>query len=362
MFNLTQYGFARGTTEDMAKFQNSADAEKLIPGRVIEMQRELYKLVSEYGEVPAKLPGAFYHGAQAREDFPAVGDFVLFSYNSTGNSLISQVLPRRSKFSRADFSGHKVGYAKNIVEQIVASNFDYVFILCSLNYDFSPARIGRYLSASWQSGGFPVVVLTKADLVPDYTEQVETVQAMAHEIPVIAVSSKTTLGLMELAPFLEPGKTIVFLGSSGVGKSSLLNALAGETVMEVKGIREDDSKGRHTTTHRQLVMLNTGAMVIDTPGMRELGLWNAEEGIHLSFAGVEELIERCRFSNCTHQSELGCAVQAALEDGSLLPEQWKRYNQQKNEAAYVESKSAFLREKALRQKSIARYNRSKMQN
>ncbi|GHU08698.1 putative ribosome biogenesis GTPase RsgA [Spirochaetia bacterium] len=355
MFDLKQYGFAGET----AKSQNDADAEKLIPGRVIEAQRELYKLICDYGEVPAKLPGAFYHGAQAREDFPAVGDFVLFSYNDTGNSLISQILPRRSKFSRADFSGHKAGYAKNIVEQIVASNFDYVFILCSLNYDFNTARIGRYLSAAWQSGGFPLVVLTKADLAADYADNIEAVQAMAREVPVIAVSSKTGQGLAELAPFLEPGKTIVFLGSSGVGKSSLLNALAGETVMEVKGIREDDSKGRHTTTHRQLVMLKSGAMVIDTPGMRELGLWNAEEGIHLSFADVEQLIAGCRFSNCRHESEPGCAVRAALEDGSLPAEQWKRYLQQKNEAAYIESKSAFLREKAQRQKSIARYNRNK---
>ena len=369
---LKDYGFTQ------AEF-SVAQAQRQVPGRVIESRRERFKVMCEYGEVAAELKGSFFHSLTEREDFPAgnlslpvlasqgfpvVGDFVLVQYNGSGVSLITGVLPRRSVFSRADFLGHAEGYAKNVREQVVAANFDYVFILSSLNNDFNANRLARYLTASWQSGGFPVVILTKADLCDDPGIHAAEARKLAREAPVIPVSSKTGFGFEELRPFIardgaEPARTIVLLGSSGVGKSSLLNRLAGEELMEVKAILEDDSKGRHTTTHRQLFRLSAGALVIDTPGMRELGLWDSREGIALAFTEVEELFSQCRFSDCTHKTEPGCAVLAALEDGRLSPEQWKNYRMQRKETAFVEDHSAYLKQKREFQKTIARMNRNR---
>ena len=362
--DLKDYGFSQAEFSAAEKLLTEKNTDELIPGRVIESRREWFKVVCGYGEVSAEIKGSFYHALKEDDSFPVTGDFVLVKYNDKGSSLITAILPRRTKFSRADFSGHEEAYVKNIREQIVAVNFDYVFILSSLNQDFNPNRIARYLTASWQSGGFPVIVLTKADLARadsgDPGVQVAELRKLAREAPVIPISSKTGWGLEELAPFLEPAKTVVFLGSSGVGKSSLLNRLAGEELMEVKSIRDDDSKGRHTTTHRQLFRLPSGALVIDTPGMRELGLWNSREAVSLAFAEVEELLTRCRFSNCTHQAEPGCAILAALEDGRLSQEQWKNYRVQLRETAFVEDHSAYLKQKQEFHKSIARMNRTRL--
>ncbi|MDR0314007.1 MAG: ribosome small subunit-dependent GTPase A, partial [Treponema sp.] len=355
--NLNDYGYTQADSSaacDLLK--NNSD---LIPARVIERRRELYKVICEHGEAGTELKGSFYHQMTDEDKFPSVGDFVLIQYNHQGSSLITTILPRRSKFSRANLGGHAEGYAKFIKEQVVAVNFDTVFILSSLNDDFNPARIARYLSASWQSGGFPVVLLTKADLCSSYGIQAAETQKLAREAPVIPISSKTGYGLEDLAPFLEPSKTIVFLGSSGVGKSSLLNRLAGEDLMEVKTIREDDSKGRHTTTHRQLFRLHSGVLIIDTPGMRELGLWDSREGMSMAFGEVEDLISRCRFSDCTHQGEPGCAIRSALEEGTITPMQWKNYQKQLRETVFVENHTDYLKKKREFRKSIAQMNRNK---
>jgi len=328
--DLKQYGY----------IETEAPAQGLIPGRVTEARRERYTVITEHGEVSAMLKGAYYHAAAAREDFPCVGDFVFLRLNEQGDSQIERLLPRRSKFSRSDFSGHKVEYVKTVLEQVLAANFDYVFILSSLNKDFKVSRIIRYLTQARQSRGEPVVILTKADLAEDAAASVAEVRAAVPGVPVHAVSAHTGAGLEELDRYMQPEKTIIFLGMSGVGKSSLLNALMGREVMAVKAIREDDSRGRHTTTHRQLFMLPCGAMIIDTPGMRELGLYGAEEGIRESFPEVEELLAQCRFSDCRHLSEPGCAIRAALEDGSLPEKQWERYMAQKKEAAFAERRAA----------------------
>ena len=325
----------------------------MIPARITQLHRERYKIICEHGEVSAVLAGSFYHDAAAREEFPAVGDFVLVRYNEQGESCITQVLPRKSKFSRTDFSG-RGSYAKTVYEQVVATNFDYVFIVVSLNRNFNLNRISRYLTASWQSGGIPVIVLSKADLTNDYAEAVELVKETTPHIPVIAISSVTGLGLAELREYLQPGKTVVFLGSSGVGKSSLLNSLAEEKVMEVGEIRESDCRGRHTTTHRQMFRLPCGSLIIDTPGLRELGLWNASESVGERFTEIEELFSECKFNDCTHSSEPGCAVLAALEDGSLMESRWDDYLQQKIEADFVESKAVYLRNKESRFREITK--------
>lgn len=334
----------------------------LLPGRVTELRRERFTVMTGRGEVTAVLKGTFYHGADTRADFPCVGDFVLLHCNECGNSLIVAVLPRHSKFSRADYSGHAAGYAKTIQEQVVATNFDYVFILTSLNWDFNVTRIMRYLTQARLSGGQPVVILTKADLVEDYNPLLAEVTRNIPDVPVHAVCSHTGAGLNELAPYLMPGKTVVFLGMSGVGKSSLVNALLEQDVMKVNAVREDDSRGRHTTTHRQLFMLPSGAMVIDTPGMRELGLFDASKGISASFSDVEEWFGKCRFTDCRHQSEPGCAVLAALKDGSLPRERWEHYVGQQQEHKFVQDKTGYLIDKRARSKTAAMQNKQTKKN
>lgn len=246
---------------------------------------------------------------------------------------------------------------KTILEQVVAANFDYVFIMCSLNHDFNVSRIQRYLAAAWQSGGVPVIILTKTDLCKDYSEKLEQVQKVFAAVEIIPVSAKTGDGLKDLSVYLGKGKTLVFLGSSGVGKSSLVNALAGSEVMKVNEIREEDSKGRHTTTHRQLIKLSDGTLIIDTPGMRELSLWDAGEGLGELFSDVEDLFSECKFSNCRHETEPGCAVKLAIEAGTLSSEHWQDYRKLKGEAKFTEDKASSLKSKRVLQKSIAEHNR-----
>ncbi|WP_162160575.1 ribosome small subunit-dependent GTPase A [Paenibacillus gorillae] len=334
IINLQAYGY-----------RDSQTINGLIPARIIEIHREQYKAICEHGEVAATLKGSFVYELKERNEFPAVGDFVWLKYNHNGSSSIVNVMPRQSKFSRTDFSGHAAGYVKTVLEQVVAANFDYVFIMSSLNQDFNVNRIARYLTLARQSGGLPVIVLTKADLCETYEEKVELLRNIAGDIDIIALSSFTKMGLERLSDFLKPAKTIVFLGSSGIGKSSLLNALAGHELMAVKEIREDDARGRHTTTHRQLVKLPSGALIIDTPGMRELGLWQADEGISASFSVVEQLFAGCRFSDCNHNQEPGCAVQTAIKNGSLTQEKWSSYLAQKRESGFVARNSGMKKGK-----------------
>ena len=336
--DLRNYGFTD-------RYENEVMEEGCIPARITQVHREMYQVVSINGESNARLKGSFYNNMETAQDFPTVGDFVQIRYNAHGDSQIIKIYPRRSKFSRPDYSGHGVGYVKTILEQVVAANFDYVFIFASLNYDFNINRILRYVTVAWESGGIPVVLLTKTDLVEDYSDQLKQISEQAMGVEVIALSALTGDGLDRLSKYLQPAKTIAFLGSSGVGKSTLVNALAGEEIMNVKAIRADDNKGRHTTTHRQLILLKNGVMIIDTPGMRELGMWNIDEGLGEAFSDMEDLISHCKFSDCTHNNEPGCAIRAAIDDGTLEFSRWKNYLHLKDEARFTEDKSAYLREK-----------------
>lgn len=350
---IREYGYTEFFNKQIESYELGDTG--LIPARIIEVHREEYKIVTDDGESTARLKASLFYN-DANSVYPAIGDFVLVKRNPYGDDVIYRVLERKSKFSRMDTWNGK--------EQIVATNFDYVFIISSLNQDFNINKMERYLTSSWESGGSPVIILTKADLCHDYSEYLEKLESVAIGIPIIVVSSHTSLGLDEVQGYIKPSKTIVFLGSSGVGKSSLVNAIAGQEIMKVNEIRCDDDKGRHTTTHRQLIMLENGSMIIDTPGMRELGLWGVSEGISTTFNEIENLASNCRFSDCKHMSEPGCAVRAAIESGELSTDRWKNYTKLKKEAEFARKKediNIMLKEKSYK-KSISKFQKSLKQN
>lgn len=320
------------------------------PARITAVHKGRFAIVSDFGEGYAQLKGKEYY--YDNEAFPTVGDFVLIDHNSSGDSRIIKTLERRTFFSRRDPD-------KGRGEQFVAANFDYVFIMQSLNHDFNPKRIERYLTAARQSKAEPVLVFTKADLTDDYLPYIFEASRVAENVPTCIVSAKTGYGMSELTPYLQKGKTLVFLGSSGVGKSSLVNALAGEKVMDVNGIREDDSKGRHTTTHRELIMLKSGVMIIDTPGMRELGMWDVTEGLDDAFSDVDKYAQCCKFRNCRHENEPGCAVRRAIENGELSLSRFESYKKIKAEAKYGGNSAEYRRQKEQFFKNIAISERKK---
>ena len=272
-----------------------------------------------------------------REEYPVVGDYVEIVENPYGDSLIREILPRRTVFCRPDRGGHADGYAKTIQVQPLIANIDYVFIITSLNRDFSVSRIARYAAMTVAGGAVPVAVLTKADACPNVAELEAQAAALSDQLQVVSVSAYTGFGVDRLREYFRPGATIALLGSSGAGKSTLINTLAGREIMRVGCIREEDSKGRHTTTHRQMIELD-GVSFIDTPGLRELGVIDAEEGIADTFADITALIRQCAFSDCTHRTEPGCAVRRALEDGSLSPERWEMYARLERENSWSMAK------------------------
>lgn len=312
-----------------------------IPARVTAQHKERYEIVCAHGSTCARLKTKEYYVEDAL--FPTVGDYVMINYIENGDSQILSTLPRRTCFFRRE-----PGPIPR--DQAVAANFDWVFLLQSMNQNFNPARLERYLALAWQSGATPVIVLTKADLADAPADYLARAAKAAPGVDVHAISTRTGYGMEALRPYLQSGKTLVFLGSSGVGKSSLVNALAGEEIMTVSGIRETDGRGRHTTTHRQLSRLPSGALIIDTPGMRELGMAEAEDGLAEAFSDVEQYLGRCRFRDCRHEKEPGCAVKSAIAAGALDPARWERYRKLRDEA---QSHEEALRRKKEWSKNVA---------
>ncbi len=347
--NLDEYGWNDYWSEAFAK--TAGEGQR--PARVLQEQKGSYKLISEFGEIHGEVSGRFRHLASGYDSYPSVGDWVAADLMPReGRAVIHSLLPRKSKFSR------KVAGAI-VQEQIVAANFDYVFIVNSLNRDFNLRRLERYLTMAWESGASPVIVLSKKDLSEDAEEKIGEVEAITFGVPVIAASAVTGEGMDALRRYLGVGSTVAILGSSGVGKSTLTNLLAGETIMDTREIREDDSRGRHTTTYRNLVRLPDAGMIIDTPGMRELQLWESDSGLQGTFEDVESLGGSCRFRDCTHENEPGCAVLAAVRNGLLSAARLESYRKLKKELRFIESKhnqSIRMAEKK-NSKDIAKYRK-----
>jgi ribosome biogenesis GTPase len=315
--DLTLLGWDAGRVDELGLVADPG----LVPGRVAIQHRGAYDVLTERGELRCDVLPRLARVASGPADLPVVGDWVALRPR-IGGGTVEALLERRTRFSR--LASHDAA-SETTEEQVVAANVDVVFVVTSLNADLSLRRLERYLTLAWQSGARPVVLLTKSDLVDDVTGPLLEVGSIAAGVPVHVLSSLTGVGFEAVAAELGPGVTGALLGSSGVGKSTLVNALVGGERMRTNAIRED-GKGRHTTTHRELIVLpNDTGILIDTPGMRELQLWVADDGLDEAFGDVTDLFGECRFSDCAHDAEPGCAVRAALADGRLEPARWESY-------------------------------------
>ena len=305
---LTLFDF--GWDEEWQAVREAAGFEELLPGRVIAQHRIAFRVRLEEGERSVQLPGRMRREAASPADLPAVGDWVLVKRRGDMQGLIQVLLPRRTKLSR------KVA-GMQIEEQVLAANLEMVWIACGMDGDFNLRRIERYVAMAHESGATPLVVLTKRDLSDDPDAQIGLVRQAVESCTVVSVSAAMEEGKEQLERFARPAATVAILGSSGVGKSTIVNWLAGEKLMEVGRVREADGKGRHTTSRRELLRLDSGLLVIDTPGMRELALWESQRGLGTSFPDVEAVAGECRFRDCGHREEPGCAVREAVARGFL---------------------------------------------
>ena len=314
-------------------FEISDDHEA---ARVIEENRSGYRLLTELAELDAKVSGRFRHERSADVGFPAVGDWVLIDRSETEDSdrQIRDILPRKSKLSRK-----AAGAATR--EQVVAANIDTLIFVVGLDDNFSLRRIERYMTVGWNSGATPVLALNKADVCDDPALAMEESESVAIGVDIVVLSATRDDASSSLASYLQPHRTIALIGSSGVGKSTLLNNLAGTSIQETRGVRDTDSKGRHTTTRRQLFTIKCGTHIIDTPGMREFGIWDTGN-LDTTFADITEIATDCRYRDCSHQSEPGCAVSAAVENGSLDRERFDSFLRLRREELHIEAKQDVL--------------------
>lgn len=305
---LTDLGW---NAERAREFEPWAGNPEVQPGRVLIGFNYLYRIGTDDGEIDAVLSGRVKHHATSRGDMPAVGDWVALRRRAGDDrGAILAILPRRSRFSR-----RMAGQVTD--EQVVAANADVVFVVMGLDNDFNLRRLERYLLLARESGADPVVVLTKPDLTDDVAGRETAVRAMSGDVPVHVLSPKFNQGLDQVSRYLTPGRTGALLGSSGVGKTTIINRLVGTDLRKTREVREGDSRGRHTTSHRELVVLPNGGLIIDTPGMRELQLWDVSEAVRETFDDIAALAAGCRFSDCRHRDEPQCAVKTAVAEGRV---------------------------------------------
>jgi ribosome biogenesis GTPase len=322
--DLTTFGWDEFFEKNFETYAGSDYAA----GRVALEHKNFFRVYTQYGEVLAEIAGKLRHEAVNRRDLPAVGDWVVIRYRPEGgNAVVHAVLPRRTSFVRKT-AGSRTE------EQIVGANIDTVFVVTSLNQDFSLRRIERSLIIAWESGADPIIVLSKADLCDRVAERIDEVRTVARGVPVHAVSIVTGSGLHDIAPYFRRGQTVALIGSSGVGKSTLINQLTGDDHLLVQTVREHDDRGRHTTTHRELSLLPGGGLVLDTPGMRELQLWDGDESLQLVFDDIEAIAAKCFFGDCRHQDEPRCAVREALVAGTIDTDRYESYEKLQKELQY----------------------------
>jgi ribosome biogenesis GTPase len=336
-----------GWDDRLADAFSAYDHDGQVPVRVSRVDRGACDALTADGPVRATFSGALLQAAAADPlASPCVGDWVVVRHWSDDRVTAEAVLPRRTAFVRASVTpGASYG-------QVLAANVDYAVVTEGLHPEPDLGRIERLLALAWESGSIPLVVLTKADLVPDAALLRDDVAAAAPGVPVLAVSATTGEGMADLAPYVESGRTLALLGPSGAGKSTLTNALAGEVVMVTRGLR-GDGKGRHTTVHRELVVLPGGGLIVDTPGLRSVGLTDISESLDRVFADIEELAEQCRFADCEHRTEPGCAVLAALDRGDMSERRWESYLKLNREARWM----AMRHDARLRSEEKARWKR-----
>jgi len=295
--------------------------------RVIQEHKEKYVVRDENSELAAEVSGKFRFNALSRSDFPAVGDWVAaMKLPGENRTIIQALLPRKSNFSRkAVLSGGMPDSGGKTDQQVLAANIDTVFLVSGLDSDYNIRRVERYLATTWESGANPVIVLNKIDLCPDIDAKIAEIESVALDVPIIAISAVNNVGFDAFGEYLKPGHTVALLGSSGVGKSTIINCLLGENRLKTRAVRDYDNRGRHTTTHRELIVLPGGGIVIDTPGMREIQVWGDDNGLRQTFDDIEKLTDLCQFNDCRHETEPGCAIKLALEDGSLDQKRYSNY-------------------------------------
>ena len=324
-----------GWNESWQKHFDSLDDNNLVPARVAREDKESYLIIGEHGESTGKVSGAFMHKTCSRADFPTVGDWVAAQFQSQEDAaIIHEILPRKSKFSRKE-PGSKTE------EQVLAANIDTAFLVSGLDGNFNVRRIERYVALAWDSGIDPVIVLNKADLCDELEACICEVEAIALGIPVFAMSAARNQGVDVLRSYITKGKTVAFLGSSGVGKSSIVNCLLGEDKQKVNSISDAVGKGKHTTTRRELIAFPDGGLMIDTPGMRELQVWGEGDGMKKAFRDIEELAQSCKFRDCKHDMEPGCAVKSAIENGTLSDERYRSYLKLQKEFQFLSQRGDY---------------------
>lgn len=327
MIDIEQYGFDSFYRKEFETFKEM----RFEPGRISAEHKERYTVITGYGEVTGEITGRFLYDTDDTSDFPKTGDWVAVTYFEEDNKcIIHSLLKRRSHFSRGQ-AGKETGV------QVIAANIDYIFIVQSFNLDFSLNRIERYMVMAEEGNCTPVIIINKNDLTDDPEPYLESVKKRLKNIPLFSVSCETGNGFNELKEFIQPGKTYALAGSSGVGKSSIINLLMNDTLQKTAGIRESDGRGRHTTTRRELFLLPGGGIIIDTPGMREFSIRDSDIAGSDIYSDIAEIAEDCRFKDCTHTHESGCAVKDALEKGIISQGHLENYFKLKKESDYIDS-------------------------